>query len=272
MNKFLCFCFFGLLAFVHPNTSKIDHGMRYPSLSPDGKILTFSLHGDIWQVASSDGQATRLTLHKADDLKPRWSPDGKWIAFSSLRSGNFDIWLMPSSGGTATQITFHSDNDILCDWSADSQWLLFSSTRSGKQQIWKVAAAGGNPTLVTESQAVAACLSSDEQFVIYTNGQASLWQKGYFGSGNWDLYRLDLHTKKIQQVTKNLGNDLYPQLTKDNSSLYFVEETKTKYNLWQYSTANASKKLVKSFTAEINNIYLDSIIKGLISKYIPKRI
>ena len=100
-------------------------GMSYPCLSPDGKTICFTYLGDLWTVPASGGTASRLTIHEGLDEMPRWSPDGKFIAFSSLRSGNVDIYLIPAEGGAARQVTYNSASDILCDWAPDGTKLLF---------------------------------------------------------------------------------------------------------------------------------------------------
>src|SRR5687767_15217074 len=61
-------------------------GARMPGLSPDGKQLAFVYRGDIWVAPSKGGRATPLTQHVETDAYPLYSPDGKWVAFSSKRS------------------------------------------------------------------------------------------------------------------------------------------------------------------------------------------
>src|SRR5215467_2245743 len=101
--------------------------LRHPSYH-NGKV-TFSYLGDIW-VANEDGSnPQRLTVHKARDVYPRFSPDGKWIAFSSNRYGNYDVFVIPAEGGTARQLTFHSAADLVVGWSSDSKRILFHSGR-----------------------------------------------------------------------------------------------------------------------------------------------
>src|SRR5437763_221069 len=67
-------------------------GMNTPAVSPDGKTLAFSYLGDIWSVPVAGGTAMRLTIHEAHDAYPHYSPDGRWIAFSSMREGNYDVF------------------------------------------------------------------------------------------------------------------------------------------------------------------------------------
>src|SRR5271165_3276268 len=83
--------------------------LRHPSYSR-GKVA-FSYLGDIW-IAGEDGSgAQRLTDNKARDVYPRFSPDGKFIAFSSNRDGNYDVFVVSAEGGRPRQLTFHTAND-----------------------------------------------------------------------------------------------------------------------------------------------------------------
>ena len=103
--------------------------LRFPAISPDGKTIAFSYHGDIYTVPSTGGRATILTISEGYDHMPVWSPDGSRITFASNRHGNFDVFVMPSKGGAAKRLTFHSSNDSPSDFSPDGNFVLFSSSR-----------------------------------------------------------------------------------------------------------------------------------------------
>src|SRR5712692_4491081 len=84
-----------------------------------GKIA-FSYLDDIW-VANEDGSSVqRITDNRAREVYPRFSPDGRWIAFSSNRYGNYDVFIVPATGGTPRRLTFHSGNDEVVGWTRDS--------------------------------------------------------------------------------------------------------------------------------------------------------
>ena len=85
--------------------------VRYPHYH-QGRI-TFTYLADIWTADESGQNIQRLTVNRARDVYPRFSPDGKWIAFSSDRNGNLDVFIVPSTGGTPTQLTFHSAVDTV---------------------------------------------------------------------------------------------------------------------------------------------------------------
>src|SRR5579871_1634854 len=72
---------------------------RTPDISPDGKLVTFSYLGDIWVVETIGGIARPVTMHEAHDISPIFSPDGRYIAFSSNRHGSYDVFVVPTVGG-----------------------------------------------------------------------------------------------------------------------------------------------------------------------------
>src|SRR6266516_4529001 len=73
--------------------------------------ITFSYLGDIW-IANEDGTGVqRITDNRAREIYPRFSPDGRSIAFSSNRYGNNDVFVIPATGGTPRRLTYHTGND-----------------------------------------------------------------------------------------------------------------------------------------------------------------
>ena len=92
-------------------------------------LVAFSYLGDIW-VAREDGSAVRrITDNRARETYPRFSPDGKWIAFSSNRYANNDVFIVPAEGGVPRRLTFHSGNDEVVSWSRDSKQVIFRAAR-----------------------------------------------------------------------------------------------------------------------------------------------
>src|SRR5215203_518130 len=91
----------------------------------------------------------KLTSASRFESEPAWSPDGKWIAYSSDRSGNFDIWIQPVGDGTPVQITFNAARDWQPSWSRDGRSLAFRSERDGGG-LFVVPALGGAERRITD--------------------------------------------------------------------------------------------------------------------------
>src|SRR5437762_11758450 len=97
---------------------------RTPDISPDGKQVAFSYLGDIWTVETIGGIARPVTMHEAHDIAPCYSPDGRWIAFSSNRFGSYDVFVVSAQGGKPRRLTFDSASDMVSGWSPDGKTIL----------------------------------------------------------------------------------------------------------------------------------------------------
>jgi tricorn protease len=177
--------------------------------------------------------AIRLTVHPAHDIRPRFSPDGKWIAFNSNREGNYDIFLMPAKGGRPKRLTYHSADDILGDWSPDGRWIVFSSNRDHRfAQIYLLEVETGYVRRLTsdETNLHSPTFSPDGRYIVFCRGGTSWWRKGYRGSANSEIWRLPITiegdriaTGKPERLTYYEGNDWFPMVSPDGT-LYFVSD------------------------------------------------
>jgi eukaryotic-like serine/threonine-protein kinase len=125
-----------------------------PSWSPDSQkvALTVALKGmkeDIYVVSAGGDVPRRMTTDPAEDKWPYWSHDGKWIYFSSTRSGREEIWKMPSSGGDAVQIT-RTSGDIPQE-SPDGKFLYYMKGWPDAVSVWRASVDGNQEVKVLDS-------------------------------------------------------------------------------------------------------------------------
>ena len=144
----------------------------------DGKILYTAPSGeqsDIWSI-SADGTASKqVTSDSFTEGLGCVSPDGRYVVFSSNRSGNFNIWRMDLGSGEQKQLTEGTEIDSQPDCTPDGQWVLFRSLRQGKSTFWRVPLAGGTLTQLSDKSSTWAAISPDGKLVAlrYFDDQAN---------------------------------------------------------------------------------------------------
>src|SRR5581483_11360362 len=222
--------------------------VRYPSYS-NGRVA-FTYLGDIW-VADENGQnIQRLTVNRARDAYPRFSPDGKWIAFSSDRNGNLDVYIIPSSGGTPKQLTHHSADDTVLGWTPDGTGVLFSSQRGEDFMglLYVVSVNGGMPWRAGPDMGNAASYSPDGNKIAYNPKGQVYWRKYYRGAYSTDVWIEDVSTKKFSQLTDFDGLDSWPMWSRDGN-IYFVSDRDGGglTNIWRASDNGGKAEKVTSF-------------------------
>jgi tricorn protease len=222
--------------------------VRYPHFH-NGRIA-FSYLGDIWTADENGQNIQRLTVNRASDVYPRFSPDGKWIAFTSDRSGNPDVFLIPSGGGTAKQLTSHSAADIVLGWSPDSRFVLFSSNRGEDFMplLYLVSIDGGMPQKVGTDMGVQASFSPDGKRLAYNPKAQVYWRKYYRGAYQSDIVIMDVASKRFNQVTDFEGLDSWPMWGNDGS-IYFVSDREGNglTNIWRVSDDGGKADRITSF-------------------------
>ena len=224
--------------------------VRYPHYH-NGRVV-FTYLGDIWTADENGQNVQRLTVNRARDVYGRFSPDGKWIAFSSDRNGNLDVYLIPAGGGQAKQLTNHSSDDTVLGWSADSRSVMFSSNRGDDfmPQLYLVSTEGGMPWKAGTDMGVMASYSPDGQKLAYNQKSQVYWRKYYRGSYQSDIMVMDIAAKKFTQVTDFDGLDSWPMWGHDGY-IYFVSDRDGGglTNIWRVSDNGGKADKITSFKA-----------------------
>jgi len=216
-----------------------------------GKVA-FSYLGDIW-VASEDGtNVQRLTDNRAREIYPRFSPDGRWIAFSSNRYGNNDVFVVPAAGGTPRRLTFHSGNDEVVGWSRDSQRVLFRAAHGdgafpNVATLYEVAIGGGQEKPLPVDWGFWGTFSPDGKSLVFNRHPAVWSRQHYRGSYAADLWVADLTAKSYTKLLPDERYNRYWPMWGADGAIYFVADPLPN----DKSVAPGSAEVRKS----VNNIY-----------------
>jgi tricorn protease len=240
---------------------------RHPDYH-SGKIV-FSYRGDLWLVNEDGSQPRRLTAHRSPSAHPRFSPDGKWVAFSSARYGNHDVFVIPAEGGEARRLTYHSAGDTVVGWSRDSRNVVFSSPRGrvypGIPSLYQVPLDGGPEEGLPADWGSWGSFSPDGRKFAY-NRHPMVWsRKHYRGSYAADLWVLDLDTRSSRKVLDadlpdaEKPNNFWPMY--GNNFIYFVSDRDvtakagsprvmdSKNNIWKMSASGGPPVQVTRHTS-----------------------
>ncbi|HEX8170211.1 MAG TPA: amidohydrolase family protein [Thermoanaerobaculia bacterium] len=215
-------------------------------VSPDGKEIAFDLLGDIYTIPIGGGEARALTSGVAWDMQPRYSPNGKWIAFTSDRSGGDNLWIMNRDGSKPQQVskeTFRLVNQPA--WSPDSEYLAgrkhFTAERSlGAGEMWLYHRSGGEGLQMTKKRTDQKdtnepAFSPDGKYLYYsddvTPGQIFEYNKDPNGQ-IYVIQRLDRDSGDVERYITGPGGSIRPTPSPDGKSLAFIRRVRYKSTIF----------------------------------------
>ncbi|MCX7875156.1 MAG: S41 family peptidase [Melioribacteraceae bacterium] len=238
-----------IITFITVSNAQNDLLLRFPSLNNNGSLITFSYQGDIWTVPSTGGKATRLTIHEAYEAYPKFSPDGKQIAFSGNRYGNNDIFVLPTEGGTPKRLTYHSAQDNISSWTNDND-ILFSTNREFNQierpsEVYSISSNGGTEFRILDAVGFEPVASPDGRFIAFVRGDINpVFREEYRGPSNRDIWLFDTKTKTYSKLVNFETNDINPQWS-DSRTLFFLSSNSGKYNIYKIKIDDNGKTIGK---------------------------
>lgn len=190
--------------------------LRQPAVSKDH--LAFVYAGDLWLADRSGGNARRLTSHAASEFAPRFSPDGKSIAFSASYDGNTDVYVIGLDGGAPKRLTWHPTPDVVSGWSPDGKRVLFASPRevlnNRSNQLYEVSVDGGYEKQVMKAVAFEGAWSADGKQLAYRPYRAAYvaesgWRQSRGGTTP-PVWIMDMASQKWQQIPHVNASDSAP--------------------------------------------------------------
>ena len=222
--------------------------LRQPTLS--ATRIAFEYGGDLWIAPREGGEAKRLTSTPAVESDPQLSPDGRWVAFTSNRSGNPDVYVMPAEGGDPRRLTWHPGADAARGWSPDGKLVLFSSIRNTAPavygRLWTVPAEGGVERLLPAPMAVRGSWSPDGKRLVYD--RVSRWDvefRNYRGGQNTPITILDPASLEEVRLPCERTTDTQPVWL--GGTIYFLSDRDYAVNVWAYQPGQADVRQVTHF-------------------------
>jgi serine/threonine protein kinase/Tol biopolymer transport system component len=204
-------------------------------LSPQGDRVALQMNAgqtDIWVLDLTRGVRTRITFGPVGNVSPIWSPDGKWIAYSSAQNGHFAICRKPYDGSGAEECLLTVEQEPeLDDWSRDGKYLLYSLSVPGGplRQISALPLEGERKPSVVVDRGAFGKLSPDGRWLAYQSAESGTFEVYVMpfggGQGKW-------------QVSANGGGR--PQWSKDGKQLYYMDLT---YSLFAVPVTDATGSL-----------------------------
>lgn len=200
-----------------------------PAISPDAQTIVFQYEEDLWMVKAGGGTAHRLTGMDGIESNPRFSPDGKWIAFSASQNGDDNVYVMPADGGKIKQLTFHSSGDFVDSWSWDSKYIYFTSNRYNNFSQYKLSRQGGTPQRLFGHyfNTVHNVVEDPVTGALFFTDSWESWRfasrKRYKGDYNPDIKSYNPKTKEFKVHTSYNGKDFKHSIDK-HGNLYFLSD------------------------------------------------
>jgi tricorn protease len=236
--------------------------LRFPAIH--GNQVVFSYGGNLYTVPARGGIARRLTSHEGYEMFPRFSPDGKRIAFTGQYDGNTEVYVIPAEGGSPTRLTFTATlkrdeisdrmgpNNIVMTWKNNDEVIFRSRMFEWNDfigQLFSVSARGGLPKQLPLPRGGFCSFSPDGKKLAYNRvfREFRTWKR-YRGGMADDIWIHDFTTRKTENVTNNPASDVFPMWS--GKRIYFLsdrDESK-RMNLFVYDVGEKTTRRLTQFT------------------------
>lgn len=222
--------------------------LRQPTIS--ATQIAFTYASDIWISDLAGGDATRITSTPAVEMNPKLSPDGKWIAFSSNRSGSFAVYLVSAQGGTPTRLSWHPSAAFVRDWTPDGKSILYATGRetapSNYNRLWTVSTQGGPSSMIAAPWANDGSYEAGgKRMIIDRMRRWDVEWRAYRGGQNTPLVILNLDDLSEEMLPNESTTDIQPVWM--GNTIYFLSDRDWVSNIWAYQVDDKSLKQVTKF-------------------------
>jgi tricorn protease len=224
--------------------------LRSPTVS--ATHVAFAYANNIWVAERAGGNARRLTSFQGQASNPKFSPDGRSLAFSAEYAGNTDVYVVPTDGGEPTRLTWHPGADTVQGWTPDGARVLFASGRatwapSPAPRFWTVAVAGGPDEPLPIPRAYQGKISPDGRRLAYRlNTSWDEERRNYRGGQNKPIWIVDLKSYDLITPPWTDSKDTDPVWLSE--TVYFISDRDGVANVWSYNIATKQLTQQTRFT------------------------
>ncbi len=241
----------GAAALAEPTAERRPHAgmLRYPDIS--ATQIVFAYGGQLWLAPRDGGTAQPLASPPGDPSFPRFSDDGKRIAFIANYDGNSDLYVTSVDGGAPTRVTHHPGTEVLNGWTPDGKLLFFARgyfDLNRQSHLLTVAPEGGLPERLPVPYGAVAAISPDGQWLAYT---LQAWDhrtwKRYVGGTATDIWLYNLKDNSARRVTESPGTDSQPMW--QDGKIYYMSDggPEHKLNIWVVDPQSMKREQITTF-------------------------
>ncbi len=211
--------------------------LRQPTLS--ATQVAFEYGADLWVVGKDGGPARRLTSTPAVESEPHFSPDGRWIAFTSTRSGGPAVFVVSADGGDARRLTWSPAGERARGWTPDGKHVLFSSGRVSAPttyaKLFTIPVDGGPARQLPAYMGLRGSFSPNgEQVVVDRVDRWDVEFRSYRGGQNTPLVVMNVATGAESKLPNERTMDIDPVWL--GETIYFLSDRDWATNVWSYDT------------------------------------
>jgi tricorn protease len=208
--------------------------LHQPDIS--NELVVFVYAGDLFTAPLQGGQASPLTTHIGSESNPKFSPDGRFVAFTGEYDGNSDVYVIPSTGGLPVRLTWHPGSDLVQGWTPDGK-VLFSSSRfnpNRRSQLFTIGMEGGYPEQLPIPQMAIADYSQDGNHIAYTpvSNAFDSWKR-YRGGRTTPIWIIDVNDWTHIEIPHVNASDTYPAWV--NDQVFFLSDRNLDMSLFSYN-------------------------------------
>jgi tricorn protease len=232
--------------------------LRFPDIHGDRIVFTHG--GDLWTVNAAGGTATRLTAHPGVELFAKFSPDGKWLAFTGQYDGDEQVYVMPADGGEPKQLTFYPaqgplpprwgyDNQVY-GWSNDGHYVIYRGMRDARAhaltRLYRVPLEGGPSEPLPMPVSGAGSYSPGGNQIVYSpQARDFRTEKRYSGGEANKLYIFDTETHAAKLISEGDRASRDPMWI--GKEIYYDSDKDGHFNIYAYDTASGKTRQITHY-------------------------